>query len=70
MTHNPEAGTNLEKNGLHISVEAEILDDSVRMTVEELLDGASEDYSRGFQDGYSLCLELAGRLNVIFSGEW
>jgi hypothetical protein len=56
---------NLEKKVLHKAVEAEILDASARMTVEELLDGESEDYARGLQDGYSLCLELAGLLDSI-----
>jgi hypothetical protein len=62
-----EAGGNSDKNATKIAIEAEMLDASARMTIKELLDGKSEDYARGFQDGYSLCQELAGLLNSMFS---
>jgi hypothetical protein len=58
-----------EKNALPSAMEAEILDASARMIVAELLERENEDYARGFQEGYTLCLELAGRLDSVLSRE-
>jgi hypothetical protein len=60
---------NQEKNALPAAVEAEMLDASARMVVAELLEGENEDYARGFQEGYTLCLELTGRLDSVLSRE-
>jgi hypothetical protein len=56
-----------EKKVVPIALEAEMLDASARMIVGELLERENEDYGRGFQDGYSLCLELAGQLDSVLT---
>ena len=55
----------VENEKLCKTLEVEIIGFSALMEAEELLDREGSDYFRGFIEGYSHCLKLAERLDVI-----
>lgn len=60
-----ELGPN--QNGLCMDLEAEMTGASALMEAETLLDSKNSDYVLGFLNGFSHCLKLSERLDVINS---
>ena len=55
-----------EQQILSRGIQSEMVNASARMKAMELLDGETEDYQRGFRDGYNLNQERVESLNEIY----
>jgi len=52
------------KDTLRLNVELEMIQASAQLHLDEMLEGKSEEYKRGFQDGRTFELEVT---NAIFN---
>ena len=55
----------LEQRTLSKTLETEIIGASAYMEASDLLDNEGQDFLRGFIQGYSHCLKLAEKFDVI-----
>lgn len=60
---------NQEQEPLSLGLEVDITVAPVMMKVMKLLDGKSEDYRRGFSDGYDLSQKRTKVINKLFQRE-